>query len=228
MYVRPYCVHTHTDTPLPRLYPWWGLVCPSSQLISVHWQRNHPLFPTTSSCTSSNPGHPPAIAKENQWFLYLLTGRADNSMWITVQRQWLTDWDIDLKKSLRNSLQHDLSMHQVKGEVKWEEWEMQTHINLCFTRKVLAAFSRLIAHVPNPLMQALILIIRPGGENYRLHVTCLWALIKIGSLLTAPSGLCLPAMGGCKISSSLINLLTFPRYRTHTSPTESLVNKHRA
>lgn len=98
---------------------------------------------------------------------------------------------------------------------------MQTHINLCFTREVLATFSRLIAHVPNPFMHALILIIRPGGENYRLHVTCLSGLIKIRSLLTAPSGLCLPAMGGCKISSSLISLLTFPRYCTHTNPSET-------
>lgn len=29
--------HTHSRS---RLYPWWGLVCPSPQLISVSWQRN--------------------------------------------------------------------------------------------------------------------------------------------------------------------------------------------
>lgn len=73
----------------------------------------------------------------------------------------------------------------------------------CFTHKVSPTFPRLPVLIPNPFMHELILIVTAGGENYRLHV------------LTAADVeflLLLPALAGSTISSSLISLLTFPRY----------------
>lgn len=87
-----------------------------------------PLSPTTSTCISSRPGPSPALGKklkkENQWFLYLSTGRADSSIWLTDHKRWLTYWNIDQKRKFYKTLQHHERCVGVGNE-----WEAR--INLC-------------------------------------------------------------------------------------------------
>lgn len=137
-------LYTHTYSALKAV----SLVRPCLSILSVNkylLTKKPSVLPTTT-CTSSEPGPSPAKGKENQWFLYLSTDRADNSMWITVHRRWLTDWDIDLKKSLQNSLQHDLSSHQAKGgrgeEGTWNERRRHVLISVSLARCQLHSHAR--------------------------------------------------------------------------------------
>lgn len=111
---------------------------------------------------------------------------------------------------------YSMTCHHIRRTGRGGEWEAR--INLRFTRKVSSVF--LHSHAP---------FLFPSGTSLFLY---LWQAAggKIAGYMR-PEPRRMLAFCVClarnTISSSLISLLTFPRYRAHTSPVkpESLVNK---
>ncbi len=184
--------HTHTHSALKAV----SLVRPCLSFLSVNQcllTRNPPrpppppFVPTTSTCTSSQPGAL-ACQRKRKSMVPLSIDWQGRQQHVNHSSQAMADWlghrsrKIFIKLITAWLVITSGEEGRGGGRRVWgREREMQTRINLRFTREVSAAFSRSPVPIPNAFMHTL--IFTTGGENYRLHVSRPSALVNAGSEL---------------------------------------------